>query len=141
MPAGVPGDVSRKTESTLESGIMAQDLPFGSPVKMASGKLTGISAADDVIYGFVARPYPTQATQAASGEIHDCMRRGYMTVTLANGTASRGGAVYVRIAAETGKKVGDLEASAVKDETVAIPGCLFMGEADANGNVEISFNL
>ena len=142
MPAGIPGDVSRKTQSVLEAGLMAESVAYGSPVKIdGSGKLAPLAAATDTVYGFMARPYPSQAESAEAGRIHDCMRSGYMTVKLASGTAARGGAVYVRIAAESGKNIGDLESTLVADKTVAIPGCLFMGAADAGGNVEISFNI
>lgn len=142
MPAGFPGDVSRKAESTLEAGLMAAEVAFGSPVKLdAAGKLAPLAAADDVVYGFIARPYPTQSQAAASGDIQDVLRRGYMTVKLARGASAKGGHVYARHTAEAGKAVGDIEAAAVEGKTLAVAGCLFMGEADAGGNVEISFNL
>lgn len=121
---------------------MAADVPFGAPVKLdGNGKLAPISAAEDTVYGFMVRPYPTQAARAEAGSIQDCMRSGYMTVLLARGTAARGGAVHVRIAAAEGKAVGDIEAAAVKDETAEVPGCIFMGAADDNSIVEISFNI
>lgn len=142
MPAGIPGDVSRKTEATIESGLMAAEVAFGSPVKLdAAGKLAPLAAVSDAVYGFMVRPYPTQAQAAGTGDIRDCMRRGYMTVRLAQGESVKGGQVHVRAVAAEGKAVGDIEAAAVKDETLAVPGCWFMGSADAGGNVEISFNL
>lgn len=142
MPAGFAGDVSRKTEATIESGLMAGDVAFGSPVKLdTSGKLAPVAAAADVVYGFMVRPYPTQDQLATSGSIQDCMRRGYMTVRLASGTAAKGGKVYVRIAAADGKAVGDIEAAAVKDETAEVTGCIFLGAADDGGIVEIAFNI
>lgn len=142
MPAGFPGDVSRKAASVMEAGLMGATAAFGAPVKMdESGKLAPLSAADDAVYGFMVRPYPTQAEDAGAGQLHDCMRSGYMTVRLASGTAKRGGAVYARIKVAAGKAAGDLEAAAIEGETVAVPGCVFMGEADAGGNVEISFNI
>lgn len=142
MPAGFAGDVSRKAEATIESALMAGDVAFGSPVKLdTSGKLAPLAAAADVVYGFMVRPYPTQDQLATSGSIQDCMRRGYMTVRLASGTAVKGGKVYVRIAAADGKAVGDIEAAAVKDETAEVTGCIFLGAADDGGIVEIAFNI
>lgn len=142
MPCGFAGDVSRKAEATIESGLMAADVPYGAPVKMdAAGKIAPVAAAGDAVYGFMVRPYPTQDESARAGSIQDCMRRGYMTVKLALGTAARGGAVHVRIKAAAGKAVGDIEAAAVEGETVAIAGCIFLGAADDGGIVEISFNI
>lgn len=142
MPCGFAGDVSRKGEAAVESGLMAADVAFGAPVKLDSnGKLAPLSAAGDAVYGFMVRPYPTQDQAAVAGSVQDCMRSGYMTVKLAQGTAARGGKVYVRIAAAEGKAVGDLEAAAVEDETEEVPGCIFMGPADGGGIVEISYNI
>lgn len=142
MPAGIPGDVSRKTEATVEAGLMADTVPYGAPVKLdAAGKLAALSGASDAVYGFAVRPYPTMSSAAAAGSAQDVLRRGYLTVKLAQGTAAKGGQVYARHTAETGKAVGDIEAAAVEGKTLAVPGCLFMGEADGSGNVEISFNL
>jgi len=141
MPAGFPGDVSRKTEATIEAGFMADAVPYGAPVTLDDdGKFAALADGDDV-YGFMVRPYPTQMTAAEAGSVKDVMRRGYMTIKLAQGTAVKGGQVYARHTAETGKDVGDIEAAAVAGKNVAVPGCIFMGDADASGNVEISFNL
>ena len=141
MPAGFPGDVSRKAEATVEAGLMGTIVAFGAPVKMDGGKLVALSAANDVVYGFVVRPYPTMNSEAAAGSIQDVLRRGYMTIKLTQGTAAKGSQVYVRHTAETGKAVGDIEAAPVEGKTLAVPGCMFMGEADGSGNVEISYNL
>lgn len=142
MPQGFAGDISRKAEATVESGFMADGAPFGSPVKMdAQGKLALFSAASDAVYGFLVRPYPTQDQAATPGSIQDCMRRGYMTVKLAQGTTAKGGKVFVRIVAEGNKAVGDIEAALVEGQTVEIAGCIFMGPADNGGLVEISFNI
>lgn len=142
MPQGFAGDVTRKDGATVESGLMGEDVPFGAPVKLDStGKLSQLSAATDAVYGFMVRPYPTQDAQATAGSIQDCMRRGYMAVRVARGTAVKGAAVHVRIATAEGKAVGDIEVTAVENETVAVPGCIFMGPADDGGIVEIAFNI
>ena len=142
MPSGFPGDVSRKAEATIEAGLMADTVAFGAPVKLgAQGKLAPLSAASDTVHGFLVRPYPTQNSAAVSGSIQDVMRRGFMTVKLARGTAAKGGQVHVRVIAASGKAVGDIEASADASNTLSVSGCIFLGEADEGGNVEISFNL
>lgn len=142
MPSGFPGDVSRKVEATIEAGLMADTVAFGTPVKLgAQGKLAPLSAVSDTVYGFLVRPYPTQNSAGVSGSIQDVMRRGFMTVKLARGTVVKGGQVHVRVIAASGKAVGDIEAAADGSNTLSVPGCIFLGEADEGGNVEISFNL
>lgn len=150
MPAGIPGDVTRKGDSVLEScAVGAAAVPYGAPVKLASGKLVAIAAGDAaaVLYGFLARPFPSQpaadglgAGSAPAGSVRGVLRSGYMSVKLASGTAAKGGTVYVRIAVNGAKAVGDIETALVADETVAIPAA-FMGEADSAGNVEIAYNI
>ncbi len=142
MPAGVPGHVSRPAESTLETCLVGDAaIAYGAPVKRdATGKLVTIAAGDTEIYGFLARPYPTGGGgndpdgKAARGSIQSVMRRGYMTVTCAKGTPAKGGAVHVRLAD------GGVETAADGGATLAVPA-VFMGGADADGNVEIAFNL
>lgn len=150
MPAGIPGDVTRKGDCTLEPGVIgATAIPYGAPVKIADGKLVALAEGDDAsdLYGFLARPYPTQSADndsgpgsAPSGSVRDVLRRGYINVKLASGTAAKSGVVYVRVAADTGKAVGDIETALVADETVAITA-QFMGPADANGITEIAYNI
>lgn len=60
------------------------------------------------------------------------MRRGYMAVALESGTAALGGKVYLNA---TGK------ISADSSSNTEIPNCIFMGAADADGLVEIAFNI
>jgi hypothetical protein len=119
-------------------------------VKLSGGLIVPLEASDTaaVVYGFLARPFPTQgdsldfgAGAAPAKSLQSVMRSGYMTVTLKAGTAARGGQVFVRITAASGKLVGDIETAADSGKAVAIPGCLFMGPADGTGNVEISHNI
>ncbi|MDR1961447.1 MAG: hypothetical protein LBQ16_04115 [Gracilibacteraceae bacterium] len=152
MPAGIPGEVSRPAHVTLEAQHLgAAEIPFGAVVKLSAGALAPIAAADtaSVIYGFLARPFPTTgidnaagAGMAPAGTVQSVMRRGYMTVVLKGATAAaKNGAVYVRVTADGTKLVGDIEAAADAGKTVAVPACAFTGAADADGNVEISFNI
>lgn len=109
MPAGIPGDVSRKEGATIESSLVgSKTIPYGAFVKLVSGKLEPLAASDTaaVIYGLAVRPYPKQsdavgfgAASAPAGSLCDVLRSGYMTVKLASGTAARGGQVYARVTA------------------------------------------
>ncbi|WLW65079.1 hypothetical protein RA224_21690 [Achromobacter aegrifaciens] len=152
MPSGIPGDVSRKENSVVETQILNASLPFsayGLVGKMAAGKFVpfaGGEAATDA-YGVLVRPFPTNsgtdglgtATPPTSGP-GDVLRRGYITVKLNGGaTVAAGGPVYVRVAAAaSGKPLGGFEGAADSTNTVAI-NAIFLSAADADGNVEISF--
>lgn len=146
MPAGKPGDITRKHGSIIEPGIVgATDIPHGAPIKIASGKMVVLENGDTAakLYGFMGRSFPTQGgtTPGAvpAGASCDVVRSGYVLVKLAVGTPAKGDTVYVRTAPDTGKAVGDIEAaSATGNVTIE---ATFMGDADAAGNVEISFNI
>ncbi len=152
MPAGIPGSVTRTEHATIEPGIVdAAGTPaaFGSFVKVVAGKVRAIAADDTaaVVYGLLVRSFPTQASQdglgastppAGSGSV---MRRGYMTVLLTQGSAARNSPVHLRVVAAAGKAIGDIEAVADGTNSFVVPGAVFMGPADAGGNVEIAFNI
>nr|WP_223238631.1 hypothetical protein [Acinetobacter baumannii] len=95
------------------------------------------------------RSYPTQsalngigAAVPQSGIVNDIMRRGYMTVKCNAGTAKKAGKVYVRVATGTElKPIGGIEAVADGVNTIEIKNAMFMHDADAQGNVEISYNI
>lgn len=151
MPSGIPGDVSRKENSVVETKILDSTKPFsayGLAGKMSGGKFVpfaGGEAATD-FYGVLVRPYPTNSGQDPLGSATpptsgpgNALRRGYITVKL-NGGASvvDGGQVYVRVAAAAaGKPIGGFEGAADSTNTVAVDA-VFMSAADADGNVEIS---
>lgn len=148
MPAGIPGEVSRKAGATLEPGVVGNTfISYGAPVKIVSGKFAPLAAGDSAadVYGFLARPFTTTRKNddgldgAASGTQRDVLRRGYMTVKLAQGDSVMNGIVQVRVQAEAGKAVGDLEA-ATGSGLVPVPAT-FMGEKDGQGNVEIACNI
>lgn len=154
MPSGIPGDVSRKLDSTIESQFFNSSLPFASygiPAKLVSGKVVPFAAADVAasLYGFLVRPFPTQsaqeglgiATPPTSGSAN-ILRRGWMTVTCNAGTPAAGGTVYVRVDTPSGAKVvGGIEAVADSTHNVALVGVKFTNAGDASGNVEIEYNI
>lgn len=156
MPAGIPGDVTRPSQSTIEPGQIDAAAPptkYGVFLKMVSGKLRALGAGDAAVtpYGLLARPYPTNAANEPLGTatpptsgLCDPMVRGYMTVKLALGTAAKGGAVYVVTTAGGSVVGGDIVTAASPaggGTATLIPNCIFMGGADADGNVEIRFNI
>ena len=64
-----------------------------------------------------------------------------MTVKCNAGTAKTGGKVFVRIGAGTeAKPIGGIEAVADAANTIEV-NAIFMHNADASGNVEISYNI
>lgn len=160
MPAGIPGATNRVEQLTAEAQVMDTAFPvtlFGVPVKLVAGLVRPVASGDaaSVVYGFLIRPYPTQAVGIGASydplavgvpnpqDIANVMRRGYMTVRLNNVTAAvKGGAVYVRVAAGTTQTpIGGIEAGADGSNCVAIPLAFFNGPADADGNVEIQYNI
>lgn len=159
MPAGVPGNVTRAEQSTIEAGLYDPTAPFpayGLAMKTVNGKQQPIGAGDTAasVVAILVRPYPTTGSPAAgfnaglgsavppTSGICNRMRRGYIMVLL-GGTAPavKDGQVYVRIAAAaTGKPIGGFEAAADSTNTIAI-NATFTGPADAQGNTEIAYNL
>ncbi len=152
MPAGTPGDVSRKAQSVLEPVRLAEDIAFGGVIQLnASGEAVNLYDDTKPVYGILARPYPTQSALEAdnalgatgkgkAGTIQDALRSGYMTVRVspAEGTKPiKGTPVKVVFAASGSYAKGDYAVTQGKE----IPGCTYMGEPDASGNTEIAFNI
>lgn len=155
IPAGIPGALSKGAgQATIETGIFAAaNYPeaFGVFVKYSSGKvakLVGAESTTDVV-GVLVRPYPTQYTSsealgAATPDITklaNIMKRGYIMVKLAFGTASKGAQVYACVSADGGNAIGDIGDSSDSGHCIAVPGAYFTGGADDNGNVEIAYNI
>jgi len=157
MPAGIAGDVTRREHADIEAQVMDTDYPvlrYGEPVKMVSGEIRPITTDDVIgdIYGFGVRPYPIQtstsealATATPPTNLpFDVLRRGYMTVKVQNGTPAKNASVYVRTieaSDPTAQPIGGLECASDGGDCFEITNAKFMGEADSNGNVEISYNL
>lgn len=150
MPSGIPGDVSRKSHSTIEAHIAVGSFgAFGVFGKLTVDGIVPLEAADTDVYGLIVRSYPTQsalnglgAATPQLGIMHDVLRRGYMTVRCNAGNAKKAGTVFVRVAAGTNlKPIGGIEAIADAANTIELKNAMFMHDADAQGNVEISFNI
>ena len=148
-PSGVAGDVTRPDDTIVEPGLLnAAKAPtaFGAPVKIVSGKFEAIEASDTaaVFYGILSRVAPSIAgdlTQTfASGtpnveSVQGIVVKGYVNVVCTQGTPVRGGAVYMRVTAATGKAVGDLEATADGVNNVALPGVTWAVDGKDASNV------
>lgn len=155
-PAGFPGVISRSDSLTVSQEIVDSGTPptvYGKAVKLVSGKAQPVASGDagTVVYGWLVKPYPTQsstntlggATPPTSG-IVNVLRRGYITVPLAKGTAAKNGQVYVVTTAGGTVAVGDVVTSTSPSgggTGVAATGAFFQGAADADGNVEIAYNI
>lgn len=146
MPAGIPGDITRQAQAKTEPGLAAEAIVYGSAVQLdAAGLLVGPTDDAAPVHGFLARPYPSQASADGSGGVEagrvgDVLRSGYMSVKMSAAETSapvKGTPVKVVFTAAGSFVVGDIAMS----EGVAVDGCVFMGPADAAGNVEIAFNI
>jgi hypothetical protein len=166
MPSGFPGALSRWEHATVEAqpiNTTTPPLSYGIIVVMdaATGTIRQPQTADTAgFYGLNVRPYPTQGFgPAGSGALSaplptpavpptsgatDVMRRGYMYCLLGGATAAvKGAGVNVWTGATAGAQVqGNVTAVApAAGSCVALPNATFMSAADANGIVEVSFNI
>lgn len=125
-PAGVVGDITRTDETNAEpamlvavSSVFAQS--YGIPMVYVAGGIsqyaTGNVAAD--FAGILARSAPEISGSTLQGfdntvpnqfQPQNLVVRGYVSVKCTIGTPARGGLVYIRTVAASGKFIGDLEA-------------------------------
>lgn len=159
MDAGIPGTISRADSLTVEQNIQNPAAPitaYGMLAKLVGGKVSPLVSGDaaTLVYGLAARPYPQQSFTngfgasapplASMAPMIDILRRGYMSISLSSGggVSAKGGAVYYRVAtASAGKPLYGFEAVADGANTILVAGAIFNGPADANGNVEIQYNI
>lgn len=153
MPAGIAGAISRADSSTVEAIQNDSSFPvlaYGAPYKVVSGKARSIASGDtaSAVAGFIVRPFPVQSVTNAFGPaapdtsgILDAMRRGYMSVVLKGAVpAAKNAPVFILVATRAGLNIGDIVASAVASDAVAI-NAVFQGPADSTGITEISINI
>lgn len=157
VPAGFVGLVTRFDSITVQPEVVDSAAPptaFGRFVKLVSGKVQPLASGDagSVVYGVLVNPYPHQSTTNGLGTaatpptsgLLSIMKRGYIAVKLVVGTAAKNGAVYVVTTAGGSVAVEDIVTSASPaggGTAVAVTGAVFMGPADANGIVEIAYNI
>jgi hypothetical protein len=167
MPAGAVGDVTRMTPAAIIEPCASD--PTNPPqfvgqavtVDAVSGGVRPVALATELVYGIVVRAFPTQVPNAsgyygaqgfgsatpwlAAGQPPanvDVLRQGYILVA-ANGATRKGGRVWVWISATAAPHVqGGFEAADQTTNSQELPAsCTFNGAADANGNVELAFNI
>lgn len=159
MPSGIPGDVNRtgafptiEPQVITPSGTTGHPAAFGLGIKIdaTTHQVRTVTTGDTVCDGFLVRAYPFNSTQNGLGTSTpqlsgpcEIMKRGYMTVKLGGSTAAvKQGVVYLWISASSGAHVqGQVEAANPSSDGFVIPGAYFTGPADADGNVEIAFNI
>lgn len=156
MPAGIAGAISRPQDLTVEPQTLDSAKAFaayGLAGKFSAGKFVPIEADDTaaVVVGIYVRPYPTASQPDKVRQIGtgfnfagDCMKRGYVIVNLGVDASSvaLGGAVYMRVATPTASSpLGAFLAAADGANTVQITNAFFNGPGDANGNIELAFNI
>ena len=136
MPAGFPGDY-RADMAVIESGFLdpatgKAPSTFGVALKIAAGLFQKIEAGDvaESVYGFLLRTAPQigvtpdengNSTGPSTKYEQAILKSGFMNVICKIGTPVRGNPVYMRLVADTGKLVGDIEATADK---VVVPGAI-----------------
>jgi hypothetical protein len=167
MGAGFPGDINRVHPFDAEPCQIDPTNPptaYGQAVMVnpANNGVRPVIAGDSAatfIYGWTVRPYPTMSqtsiaplttvnfgggTPPINGAI-DVLRKGYIMLKLGgSAAAAKGSAVFVWVAASAGSHVqGQPEAVATAGSTIALDAARssFNGPADANGNVEVAYNI
>lgn len=133
-PSGVPGDVTRPNETSIEPAMLGTPTAgaFGIPVKYdTNGNIIPIAANDtaSVFAGVLIREAPAISgsnSDSLTGQTPNSVQpqgfavRGYVSVVCTIGTPVRGGIVYIRVVAASGKFVGDFEATADGSNNVAL---------------------
>lgn len=168
--AGFAGAVTRQENSSIEPVLIdaaAPPLLYGVPVVIdpTTQGIRPLVAGDSALttfYGVLVRPFPTSqfsvsnfgntplgtnGVPPASGPA-DVLTRGYINVKVPTGStaAVKNGAVFVWIAATSGLHIqGGFETAASGGNTIAITGgsgtTRFNGGQDANGIIELAFNI
>lgn len=155
-PAGVPGDITRVDETNIEPGELIAvggtfALAFGIPVKYAVGGFSQFSGSETAadFAGVLIREVPSipgsggnelDTTAPNPAVPNGVAVRGYVSVKCTVGTPARGGIVYVRVVAASGKNIGDFEASSDSTNSVALSatqGSWATDGKDANNNAEL----
>ncbi|MBK5145853.1 hypothetical protein I2494_19480 [Budviciaceae bacterium BWR-B9] len=158
MPIGIPGGVTRPRDLTIEPvalNYQNQFTSYGLVGKYVGDKFVPLVDGDtiDKVKGILVRPFPITsfADLAYIGvnvnQIGDNLKRGYICVKVTAGnavTAQKGAPIYVRVAAGTsGSPVGSfvLTQDATATNTPQLPNAEVMGPGEADGRIEIAYNI
>lgn len=175
MGAGFAGMVTRTHPVSIEPTILDATNPptfYGEAVLVNTSANTvrqpiTTDTGITLIYGITVRPYPLQASSGdasygqanfstssnfpalQAGQVVDILRSGYIMVpvNVTNGSPTKGGAVYLWVAASgTGHTQGAFEGGASGGNTASLSGypgtVTFNGPVDTStGLVELAFNI
>ena len=166
MGAGFAGDVNRTHPVSIEANLIHAASPptaYGQAVLVdpTSQGVRPFVAGDTAViaaYGMTVRAFPIQQTSAPTGNfapaalgaaippsagVLDVLRSGYIMGKLPAGQISvKNGPVFVWCAATAGSNIqGGFVNAASAGNTAALANAIFNGTPDADGNVEIQFNV
>lgn len=154
-PNGVAGDVTRTDETNVEpamlvaaSSVYAQ--AFGIPMKYVSGGIQQFNGGAETpasFAGVLVREVPSISGNALGGFTDNIPNpdvpqglavRGYVSVICLTGTPARGGAVYVQIAAQTGRPVGSFHTTDDGADAILLDNVTWATDGkDADNNAEL----
>ncbi|HHQ6623831.1 TPA: structural cement protein Gp24 [Serratia fonticola] len=158
MPMGITGAVTRPRDLTIEPVTLDTQKPFtsyGLVGKYVSDKFVPLVDGDTIekVKGILVRPYPITSLAdlahlgVSANQVGDNLKRGYICVKATAGsaaTAKKGDPVYVRVAGGTQTSpVGSfvLTQDATATNTPQLPSAEVMGPGEADGRVEIAYNI
>lgn len=159
-PAGIPGEVTRPDETTVEPGILSIDFTpaaYGLALKTTGGGSTtfqtmgAAGTADTAIYfyGVLSRIAPSVSSNVAGSNTYagagpnvastqGVVTRGYVNVLCPTGTPIRGSNVYVVVVAYANQPIGSFSAAINGTNTVLLPNVIWASDGkDAQNNAEI----
>lgn len=154
MDHGYAGSYARQPDSVIDSHPLTgtTNVPFGlAVVRDATNKHAVVLPTDSTtaaqFLGVAVREIKTAVDylnqnvgQYAPGQAVPVMKRGCVNVKCQKGTPAVGGAVYLRVKANSSYEtaiVGGFEAEADSTNTVQLTNCQWKGEADPNGIAEM----
>ena len=160
-PYGVPGDITRPSQQTVEAQPFgaAAFSAYGLPAQLSTGTVVPITGQNQVVYGFLVRPFPITSPNASdplgtsvppTNGPAGILRRGYINVKVQLGGAScaLGSSAYIRYQnAVAGQIVGGIEGASTGNtyqltSTYSLgSGGFFTGPVDASGNAELAFSI
>lgn len=151
MNYGFAGSYARQPDMIINTqpNVGTAAIPFGSALIQGTGGVQ-LANADNApsaanFVGIAARQVQSQTNYLAQNDAAEyqpkapvsVFQRGRINVVCKVGKPALYGAVYIRTTADTGKAVGDLEATADTGKNVQLTNCQWGGDADANGVAEL----
>ena len=148
LQGSFPGTPSRSGDQLIQARTAAEIIKFGDPLKFdaANNQWKNIEAGDSAsdIVGFAVRAikqaltYQTQADEYPANSDVDALTRGFIAVTVAAGTPTLGGQVYVINAVGTsGLAIGDIITTAFLGPQVETAVCT-TGAVTAAGTITVT---